>query len=190
MKSKIILLSIVVLSIATPTFASWSVLYDNGGGSAWINSNGTYYLLLNAGDPTWSDQQGNSGQAAVDYAWALDPLPSTLPTITNFANPHGLDWHCPGWSQFPGGSCGGGGGGTTTPLFLNSVFQYLTASSTCEQTNTTGTTTFACQATSTFPFYPGYGDWVVMESLILFCVAFIPIGTFYSMFTLRKKSKK
>jgi hypothetical protein len=66
-----------------------------------------------------------------------------------------------------------------------SQFFYI-ASSTCEQTNTSGTTTYACTGTTTMPIVP-YGDWLIVSAIMIACMAFIPISTLMSMFALRRK---
>ena len=65
---------------------------------------------------------------------------------------------------------------------LHEQFLYLNASSTCEQI---ATTTFMCNATSTFPNYPGYGDWLMMNIITLFMLSFIPISSVISLFRRR-----
>ena len=182
MKSKILIFVLGTVAFSTPAFASWSVLYDNGGGSGWVSSIGSFnYLINNTGmSPAWQDAVGNSGQAALDASYALDP--SNLPTLTGpNAFDAGLTWHCGTWSQFSLACTGGGG--TPPPLLdvslaLNNFF--YTASSTCEQTNATGTATWACNATTTTPIIP-YGDWLFVNGVIIFLLAFSVIANIASV---------
>jgi len=88
----------LIFIIPLKSHASWSVQYDNGGGSAWQTSISSQSLLKNSGYPCWEWASGPTCQSAINAAYAIDPSP--LPTLTGpNATADGLNWPCD-WSQF------------------------------------------------------------------------------------------
>ncbi len=88
-----------------------------------------------------------------------------------------------GSSDCSGG--GGGGGGTVYPLAFVQGILFDTASSTCIQTNISGTTTFSCFGTSTSATVP-FGDWLLVNCIIIFLLSFIPISMLFSVLKRKK----
>lgn len=97
------------------------------------------------------------------------------------------------------------------PVFSINNPVYFNATTTCTQWATStpaavGSTTYATVGTSScvslIPIFgsastsilytnsPSYGDWIFLSSLILFCVAFIPVGTAYSLIGVSNKRQK
>lgn len=68
------------------------------------------------------------------------------------------------------------------PVYTIPFQQYLIASSTCIKTNSVGTTTYACTATSTQLDIPTFHDWLFVSSVIIFLLSFVTWGYFFSPF--------
>jgi len=173
---------------------TWTILDTVGGKPRY--QLGSDYLVWSPTASYWAFTDYNGDPAGHNHVWYYSTSDVSTPESAT------------SWNIYEGDSPSGtittgvcsGGGATTTPSVPYSVPSYFEASSTCTSSFTqtasgndyitTGTTDctgllplLGSSATSSVFVHDNvnYGDWLLVSSLILFMVAFIPVTALFSL---------
>lgn len=156
-----------------------------GASDSWLfGSVGNDAIATIMGSNTTCRSQGGTCTSSLAQA---DSNGVASPTALNFTVAN--NWGVVG-VEIPNAGGGGGGGGPPPPppsviFATHPDFIYLFASSTCTQVGTSSPVVYNCNASSTAPNYPSYGDWSLYGMIALFFLGFLPLSVIVGI--LRKR---